>query len=113
MDRQNVFYTNSTQYHELLEQTAQYARIYIEAIHDQTPFPGEKEIQALERFNEELPELETEASAVIKELSEIGAPGTTAENGGRFFGLSMAVCCRWLMRRSGLRTHGTKTAPYM
>ena len=102
MDRQNVFYTNSTQYHELLDQTAQYAQAYMEAIHDQTPFPGKNEIQALERFNEELPEHETEASAVIKELSEIGAPGTTAENGGRFFGfvngglLPVAHAAQWL-----------------
>ena len=102
MDRKNVFYTNSTQYHELLEQTAQYAQAYIKAIHDQTPFPGKNEIQALERFNEELPEHETEASAVIKELSEIGAPGTTAENGGRFFGfvngglLPVAHAAEWL-----------------
>ena len=100
--KEKTLSSENSAYSALLKQTAQYAQAYIKAIHDQTPFPGEKEIQALERFNEELPEHATEASEVIKELSEIGALGTTAENGGRFFGfvngglLPVAHAAQWL-----------------
>lgn len=93
---------NAETYRELLEQTAYYAQKYISEVREKTPFPGEEDLEKLKEFDQELPQTETDASEVIRELYEIGVHGTTAEIGGRFFGfvngglLPAAHAAEWL-----------------
>lgn len=98
----SIIGNHGTQYSNLLEQAARYSSDYINTICQKPAFPDEKAIQALDIFQEELPANKTDASAVIKLLHERGAPATTAEIGGRFFGfvngglLPVAHAAEWL-----------------
>lgn len=94
---------DNTAYTTLLEQAAAYGVDYIRGIQQQQPFPGSEALQGLEALEEELPIDGTDGADVIRMLHEIGAPGTTATIGGRFFGfvngglLPAAHAAEWLV----------------
>lgn len=73
-------------YKKLLETVTAYSVEYLDGISRQPAFPEEKQLERLSVFDEPLPEKETEARVVIEALNRYGAPCTTAQNGGRFFG---------------------------
>lgn len=90
-------------YRSLLMQTAEYAISYINTAGEMPAFPNEKELLALQEFAEALPQNGTKASEVIEKLYHVGAPGTTAQIGGRYFGfvngglLPVAHAAEWLV----------------
>ena len=71
---------------ELLMRAAEYSIAYMEGIRQKRAFPGKGQIDGLSFFDEALPEHGTEALQVIQLLHQYGAPATTAQTGGRFFG---------------------------
>lgn len=93
---------NIEPYGELLKQTAQYARDYMQTARQRPPFPDSASVQALDAFEEELPITGTDPAAVLDRLHETGSPGTTGVTGGRYFGfvngglLPVAHAAQWL-----------------
>ena len=83
-------------------QTAGYAADYIDAVEEMSAFPNEKALLALQEFVEEFPRNGTKVSEVIKKLHDVGASGTTAQIGGRYFGfvngglLPVAHAAEWI-----------------
>lgn len=86
----------------LLQNAAQRAENYIEEIKARSVSPGEGAIQALEKFDLNLPEEGMEAEKVIELLDEVGSPATVASAGSRYFGfviggsLPAALAANWL-----------------
>jgi len=71
---------------ELLFQAAQRAVDYLRRIRQRGVAPTEAAVAALQGFAEHLPEAPTDPADVLKQLDEVGSPGTVANAGGRFFG---------------------------
>lgn len=74
------------QYQALLEQAKQYAVEYISRVGQMPAYPSEKSLEALSDFDDPLPVKGTEPLSVLDMLHTIGAEGTTAQIGGRYFG---------------------------
>lgn len=78
------------------------SRAYQAALNDRNVMPDEKALQALRSLHEPMPQKETDGSAVIRQLHDIGSQATVATTGGRFFGfvvggaLPVAVASSWL-----------------
>ena len=70
----------------IFEKAQQYAYQYLDQVFDRNVFPTEKALNDLEKFNEEMPTVSTNAGDVIDFLNKYGAPATSAELGGRYFG---------------------------
>ena len=71
----------------LLEEAARRARAYLRDAPGRRVAPDAGAIAALERFREPLPEHVGDPETLLAMLDDIGSPGTTAQVGGRFFGL--------------------------
>src|SRR5450755_2654974 len=71
---------------ELLTQAAARGAAYLRRIRQRSVAPSEAAVAGLQRFAEALPAEPCDAAEVLKQLDEIGSPGTVANAGGRFFG---------------------------
>lgn len=60
---------------------------YVSTINARPVFPTQTELDNLSNFDEGLPQLSSDASAVIRQLHQFAAPATVATTGGRYFGL--------------------------
>ena len=76
--------TNSTQ--ALLRQAVEYGCAYLGSLDERPPFPDAQALAALDTFNEPLPAQPTPPADVLRQLHRLGAPATTANAGGRYFG---------------------------
>lgn len=90
------------EYIELLERAKRHSLEYMGNVHEQPPFPAEDSLTFLETLDEPLPIKGMSAAPVIDLLRDIGAAGTTAQNGGRYFGfvngglLPIAHAAAWM-----------------
>ena len=90
------------QYQKLLEYAQRSAQEYIRGIDQAAVYPDAESLAALARFDESLPETGTDALSVLELLNTIGAKGTTAQIGGRYFGfvngglLPVAHAAEWI-----------------
>jgi len=65
----------------------EYAQNYVENIRSKQVFPNISDLEALSHFDQPLPEVGCEATAVIEMLDQYGSPATVSTTGGRYFGL--------------------------
>jgi glutamate/tyrosine decarboxylase-like PLP-dependent enzyme len=72
---------------EILERALKHAREYSTSVRERRVYPDDAALQALERFDEPLPETPGDAIELLDLLHTVGSPGTVAQTGGRFFGL--------------------------
>lgn len=70
----------------LLRDAANRAATYLEGIETRGVAPTPDAISALARFERDLPEQPLDPSAILRELDELGSPGTSTSAGGRYFG---------------------------
>ncbi|HEV7706162.1 MAG TPA: aminotransferase class V-fold PLP-dependent enzyme [Gemmatimonadaceae bacterium] len=70
----------------LLADTAARAATYLEGLPARSVAPTAEAVAALAHFDRPLPEQPIDAATVLRELDEIGSPGTGASAGGRYFG---------------------------
>ena len=85
----------------LLEQAKGYAYEYADSAAQRNVFPSKQALADLEQFVEDLPTSSGDAAAILQQLHQYGSPATTAQTGGRYFGLSMAVFYRLPWQPSG------------
>ena len=84
------------------ETAREHAFDYIDRIFERRVQPIAADIAALEQFRQPLPEQGSDAALVIDELHRLGASGTMASLGGRYFGLVVgsalptSLGARWL-----------------
>lgn len=71
----------------LRSQAEGYARAYLSAVHERPVAPSKAALAALEGFREPLPQGGAAPADVLKQLHDLGSPATTAQGGGRFFGM--------------------------
>ena len=89
-------------YTELLEQVKDYALDYLSGVQERPVFPKEEALAALDTLEKPLPQEGTAPAEVMEQLHTIGAPATTAQTGGRYFGfvngglLPVAHAAQWL-----------------
>ena len=70
----------------IYRQTLEYASDYLATQTERPPFPTPAALADLAQFDEALPAAPSAASEVLSILHTLGAPATTALNGGRYFG---------------------------
>jgi glutamate/tyrosine decarboxylase-like PLP-dependent enzyme len=70
----------------LLADAATRAATYLEGLPSRSVAPTAQAIAALSSLDRPLPEHPRDASSVLRELDEVGSPGTGASAGGRYFG---------------------------
>jgi glutamate/tyrosine decarboxylase-like PLP-dependent enzyme len=70
----------------LLRDAADRAATYLEGLPARSVAPTSDAVAALAHFDRPLPEHSVDAAAVLRELDEVGSPGTGASAGGRYFG---------------------------
>ncbi len=70
----------------IFKKTQQYAEDYLETAFDRKVYPTEAAIENLRIFDEEFPELYTDATTVLEQLNTYGSPATVTTLGGRYFG---------------------------
>jgi glutamate/tyrosine decarboxylase-like PLP-dependent enzyme len=70
----------------LLRDAADRAATYLESIPARGVAPTVAAIAELAAFDRELPEQPSDAAAVLRQLDEVGSPGTSTSAGGRYFG---------------------------
>ncbi|MEP7358088.1 MAG: aminotransferase class V-fold PLP-dependent enzyme [Anaerolineales bacterium] len=86
----------------LLDDAARRAQRYLDALPERRVSPAPAAVAALSAFDRPLPETPTDPAEVLRELDEIGSPGTMATAGPRFFGfviggsLPATVAANWL-----------------
>ena len=78
--------SNSMNREEVLSEAAGRAVNYLRRIRQRGVAPTEVAVAELHRFAEALPAGPLDPAEVLKQLDEIGSPGTVANAGGRFFG---------------------------
>lgn len=94
--------TKLEQYHALLEYAERSALEYVRNINRMAAYPNAKSLATLAEFDEPLPLKGTDPLSVLECLHTIGANGTTAQIGGRYFGfvngglLPVAHAAEWL-----------------
>lgn len=71
---------------ELLGEAARRGAAYLRQIRQRSVAPGEAAVAGLQKFSEPLPAGPCDPNDVLKQLDEVGSPGTVANAGGRFFG---------------------------
>ncbi len=64
----------------------EYSGKYLDTLAERRVFPEAEALAALGRFDEPLPDQPLAAQDVLKQLHDLGAPATTAQGGGRYFG---------------------------
>jgi glutamate/tyrosine decarboxylase-like PLP-dependent enzyme len=70
----------------LLADAASRAATYLEGLASRSVAPSADSVAALSHFDRPFPEQPTDAASVLRELDEVGSPGTGASAGGRYFG---------------------------
>lgn len=70
----------------LLRDAADRAATYLEGIDARAVAPTAPAIAALAAFDRALPEQAIDPATVLRELDEVGSPGTSTSTGGRYFG---------------------------
>jgi len=60
---------------------------YVSTINKRHVFPTKAALDNLSSFDEALPQMSSDANAVIQQLHQFAAPATVATTGGRYFGL--------------------------
>ena len=86
----------------LLNDAAQRAQRYLDSLPDRRVSPAPADVARLSAFERPLPEGPTDPAEVLRELDEIGSPGTMATAGPRFFGFVIggvapaALAANWL-----------------
>ncbi len=70
----------------LLRQAIDYGCEYLSSLDERPVFPDAAALAALHGFDEPLPQKPTPAGDVLRQLHALGAPATTAQAGGRYFG---------------------------
>jgi glutamate/tyrosine decarboxylase-like PLP-dependent enzyme len=87
---------------ELLTDAANCSIHYLESLRERPVAPTAAAIEQLKRFDEPLPDRETDPAETLRLLDEIGSPATMAMAGPRFFGfviggaLPVTVAANWL-----------------
>src|ERR1700722_19717551 len=71
---------------ELLTDAAERGARYLRRIRQRSVAPGDTAVADLQQFAESLPSGPCNPAEVLKQLDEVGSPGTVANAGGRFFG---------------------------
>lgn len=71
---------------ELIAEAAERGGVYLRRIRQRSVAPRESAVAGLQSFAEPMPALPCDAGEVLKQLDDIGSPGTVANAGGRFFG---------------------------
>lgn len=66
---------------------SEYAIEYVSSIHDRRVIPSKSDLDALNKFNEALPEVGSDCLTVLEMLHLYASPATVATTGGRYFGL--------------------------
>jgi glutamate/tyrosine decarboxylase-like PLP-dependent enzyme len=88
--------------HALLDQAHQYANEYIDTIDQRPVYPDEKALEALNDFEQAMPQEGTDPFEALKLLHQSGSPATVAQTGGRYFGFvnggihPPALAAKWL-----------------
>jgi glutamate/tyrosine decarboxylase-like PLP-dependent enzyme len=86
----------------LLDDAARRAQRYLDTLPERRVSPSQAGVAGLSAFQRPLPETPTDPAEVLRELDEIGSPGTMATAGPRFFGfviggsLPATVAANWL-----------------
>lgn len=86
----------------VFEQAKAYAVEYMDAVGGRSVFPEQGAVDALQVFDEPLPEDPSPGSEVIATLRDFGSPATVAQTGGRYFGfvngnvVPTALAASWL-----------------
>jgi glutamate/tyrosine decarboxylase-like PLP-dependent enzyme len=87
---------------DIFDQAKTYALDYSDAIATRSVFPSEESIEGLSVFDEDMPTASGNASHILNQLDHYGAPASTAQTGGRYFGfvtggaLPVALATRWV-----------------
>jgi glutamate/tyrosine decarboxylase-like PLP-dependent enzyme len=71
---------------ELVSEAAERAATYLRRIRQRGVAPTVAAVAELQRFAEPVPAGPTDPAEVLRQLDEVGSPGTVANAGGRFFG---------------------------
>lgn len=93
---------NEQRQKELLQRAHEYSAEFIDGGADQPAFPGVQAVADLSAFDEPMPAAGLSGADVLATLARYGAPATTAQQGGRYFGfvnggaLPTALAARWL-----------------
>jgi len=86
----------------IFEMAKEYACKYMQKLNNRAVFPEEDALDGLTSFSESLPEKPCDPQEMLKLLHEKGAPATTAQTGGRYFGFvngslfPQALAAKWL-----------------
>lgn len=70
----------------LFQKAEYFGRAYLENIFDRNVYPSEDALKDLAIFEEDFPDNSGDAIETLNLLNKYGAPGTTAQIGGRYFG---------------------------
>ena len=87
---------------DIFDQAKTYALDYSDAIATRSVFPSEESIKGLSVFDEDMPAAIGNASHILDQLHNYGAPASTAQTGGRYFGfvtggaLPVGLATRWI-----------------
>src|SRR3954470_25079251 len=91
---------------DLLDDAAERARRYLDAVRSRRVAPSAEAVEALRELEGLFPDDESEPRAVLELLDRLGSPATVAANAGRFFGfvnggaLPASIAATW---RAGAR----------
>ena len=86
----------------LFEQAKDYAFNYADEINNRPVYPTNQAIEALNFFDEKMPNQTSSPEQIIQALHEFGSPATVAQTAGRYFGfvnggaVPVAVAAKWL-----------------
>jgi len=87
---------------QLLEQAKQYAFDYLDGVSNRRVSPEEAALCGLAAFNEPMPEQPQTPEQILSQLQTYGAPATSAQGGGRYFGFvnggitPVGMAARWM-----------------
>ncbi len=88
--------------HALLDQAHQYANDYIDHIDQRPVYPDAEALEALNDFEQAMPQEGTDPAEALALLHRSGSPATVAQTGGRYFGFvnggihPPALAAKWL-----------------
>ena len=71
---------------ELFNQAQKYSNEYIDTAFDRNVYPTEEALNNLKSFDEDMPEISSDAQEVLSQLNRFGAPATLTNLAGRYFG---------------------------
>ena len=86
----------------LLEQAKQYAFDYLDGVSNRRVSPGDDALSGLAAFDEPMPEHPETPEQILSQLQTYGAPATSAQGGGRYFGFvnggitPVGLAARWM-----------------